>query len=84
MVKSIEECVRGRAKFAKFAVTEGGRKNPYCPADVERGCYRAADNNNVVDDDGDLRPLCKLKIELGKPDYDDSERKFFLSRIYKK
>jgi len=77
MVKTIEDCVEGNAKFAKLS----DKGHHYCPKDVEPDCYNASDNNNAEDDQGNSRPICRLKVELSK-DLPDVKDNFLL--LYRK
>jgi|APSaa5957512535_1039671.scaffolds.fasta_scaffold144807_2 hypothetical protein len=78
MTNTIDDCIEGKAKFSKLS-----GKHPYCPQDIEDECHYASDNNYVPDDNGVQRPICRLKIELGKPTPPE-QGKGFLSSLYKK
>jgi len=78
MTKTIDDCVKGGAKFSE----KNKDGHPYCPQEFEYSCHCASGNNYVPDDNGVQRPICRLKIELGKPTPDAG--KGFLSRVYKK
>ncbi|MBT6774206.1 hypothetical protein HOA91_02445 [Candidatus Woesearchaeota archaeon] len=77
MTNTIDDCIEGKAKFSKLS-----GKHPYCPKEFEYDCHCASGNNYVPDDEGINRPICRLKIELGKPTPDAGNG--FLSRLYKK
>ena len=45
MVKTIDDCMKGKAKFSKLS-----GKHPYCPKEFEYDCHCASGNNYVPDE----------------------------------
>jgi len=55
---SIDECIENSARYSKIK-----DKHPYCP--LGAGCKRASDQA-YIRVDGELKPVCRLKLELDK------------------
>jgi hypothetical protein len=79
MIKTIDECVKGNAKFSR----KNNQGHHYCSLELNFDCYSVSDNNFVPDGNGVDRPICRLKVELEKP-VTSNTSKGFLSRLYQK
>ena len=68
MEKTIEECVKeNKGEFAKSTVINDNT-HYYCPSNIKGDCFYQKHSNNVPDNNGDMRPICRLRIAYEKSD----------------